>query len=87
MSKSNTPQDITVGEIVKDENNILLISIREYKGHKYCDIRRWFKNGRGHMIADRDRGITISRKSIDNSLCISRMPALLSMARRPFEDR
>ena len=62
---STASNDITVGEIVKDDNNILLISIREFHGHKYCDIRRWFKNGRGHLIPDKDRGITISRKSID----------------------
>ena len=57
-------KDITVGEIVKDENNILLISIREFHGHKYCDIRKWFRNGKGHLIAT-NSGITVSRKSID----------------------
>lgn len=53
-----------IGEIKKDDNNILRISIQEYNGHKYVDIRKWFRNGKGHMIRTK-YGITISKKSID----------------------
>ena len=52
-----------VGEIKRNDDNILRFSIKEYKGRKYCDIRVYFKNGRGHMIPTK-KGITLSRKNI-----------------------
>lgn len=57
----------TIGEISKDENNVLLFSVKEFGGHRYGDIRRYFRNYRGKMIPTQT-GITIPKKSIDDAI-------------------
>ena len=57
--------DLIIGEISKNENDVLRISVRDWKGRKYIDIRKYFRNGKGHMIPTQS-GITVGKKSIDD---------------------
>jgi hypothetical protein len=68
MPLKDGPKDVaSCGEISKDVNNILVFSVKEFKKHRYADIRRYFRNGRGIMIPTQS-GISISRRHIDDAI-------------------
>lgn len=52
-----------IGEIKKDDENVLRFAVKEYKNKEYFDIRLYFRNGRGHLFPTQ-KGITLSRKNL-----------------------
>lgn len=52
-----------IGEIKKDDENVLRFAVKEYKNKEYFDIRLYFRNGKGHLFPTQ-KGITLSKKSL-----------------------
>lgn len=52
-------------DIEKRENEIIRISIREYKGHDYVDVRQYFKGTEDDFLPTK-KGVTFSPELIDD---------------------
>ncbi len=57
-------KDIVLGEIVKNETDKIVISMKEYKGRKYIDMRTYFRGDDGNYLPTK-KGVTIAPKFID----------------------
>mgnify|MGYP001766210329 CR=1 FL=1 len=55
-----------IGEIEKGKDKII-ISIKEFKGKQYVDIRTYFTNDEGDWIPTK-KGITFSPENIDDAI-------------------
>lgn len=42
----------------------LRIGMKEYKGHRYVDIRKWYKNTQGHDSPDK-AGVTVRLNELE----------------------
>lgn len=51
-------------DIEKRENEIIRISLREYKGHDYVDVRQYFR-GEGEEFLPTKKGVTFNPELID----------------------
>lgn len=52
-------KDITLGEISKGDKEKVVVSLKEYQGHKYVDVRIHFKTDTG-MWQFTKKGITLN---------------------------
>lgn len=59
----NEKEEKIVGEIKKDDENVLRFAVKEYKNKEYFDIRTYFRTGRNHLLPTK-KGITLTRKSL-----------------------
>ena len=62
-------EGVFLGEIMKSEIDKIVISLKEYKGHKYVDVRTFFQGEDGNWIPTK-KGVTISPKFIDTLINI-----------------
>jgi len=53
-----------VHDIEKRDNEIIRISIKEYKGYEYVDIRQHYKNDDGEFLPTK-KGVTFNPELID----------------------
>ncbi len=60
---------VVLGEILKSETDKIVISLKEYKGHKYIDVRTFFQDDDGNYLPTK-KGITISPKFVDTLINI-----------------
>ncbi|MCG2722545.1 MAG: transcriptional coactivator p15/PC4 family protein [Thermodesulfovibrionales bacterium] len=72
-----------IGDIKKDDNNVIRISIQEYNGHRYIDIRKCFQNGKGHMFRTK-QGVTISKRNINLFMLHMEHAQGILMEKEPF---
>ncbi|GAN33721.1 MAG: transcriptional coactivator p15 [Candidatus Brocadia sp. AMX2] len=56
--------DTVLGEIVKSETDKIVIGLKEYRGHKYVDMRTFFQGDDGNYLPTK-KGITFSPKFIE----------------------
>lgn len=57
-------QGIKLGEILKGETEKINVSLNEYKGFKYVDIRLYFQDEEGDWHPTK-KGITVSPNKVD----------------------
>jgi hypothetical protein len=55
---------MVVGDIIRNETEILRISAEEFKGRKYVDIRVYFENDEGEWKPTK-KGVTIQPDKIE----------------------
>jgi hypothetical protein len=55
---------MVVGDIVRNETEVLRISAEEFKGRKYVDVRVYFENDEGEWKPTK-KGITIQPDKIE----------------------
>jgi len=53
-----------IGEIGRTETEVVRVSIEEYKGRKYVDVRIYFENDEGEWKPTK-KGVTIQPDKID----------------------
>ncbi len=53
-----------IGEIERNETEVVRISAEEYKGRKYVDIRIYFENDAGEWKPTK-KGVTVAPEKID----------------------
>lgn len=54
-------QDTILGEIIKSETDKIVISMKEYKGHKYVDVRTYFQGDDGSYIPTKKRNCAVAK--------------------------
>ena len=54
-----------IGEIERGETEVLRVSMEEYKGRKYLDIRIYFENDAGEWKPTK-KGVTVQTDRIDD---------------------
>jgi hypothetical protein len=42
-------EDIVVGEWLATKRDLLRVMVREFKGHTFVDIRRWYRDVEGNL--------------------------------------
>lgn len=57
-------QGVTIGEIPKKEREKIVISVKEYKGFDYLDIRTYFLNDKDEWCFTK-KGITLPPGKVD----------------------
>jgi len=53
-----------IGEIGRTETEVVRVSVEEYKGRKYLDVRIYFENDEGEWKPTK-KGVTIQPDKID----------------------
>jgi hypothetical protein len=53
-----------IGEIGRTETEVVRVSVEEYKGRKYVDVRIYFENDEGEWKPTK-KGVTIQPDKID----------------------
>lgn len=53
-----------IGEIQKNATEKIRVSISEYKGHKFIDVRVYFEDDSGEWKPTK-KGITVSKDNVD----------------------
>lgn len=56
--------DIEIGEIQKNSTNKIRVSVREYKGRQFVDVRTFFQNEVSNEYGPTKKGIAISPDKI-----------------------
>ncbi len=56
---------MNVGEIERNETEVVRVSTEEFKGRKYLDIRVYFDNGEGEWKPTK-KGVTIQPDRVDD---------------------
>jgi hypothetical protein len=63
------------GEIVKNDTDKIVVSLKEYKGRQYVDIRTWFYGEKGDCLPTK-KGVTLSQKQVSELIAVlSKIPA------------
>lgn len=68
---------------IEKKDKALRYSVRKYEGHKFLDIRVFFRNGTGQMKATKE-GITIGVKYIDEHIRLMNEASYLLKGKVPF---
>jgi hypothetical protein len=55
-----------IGEIEKGKDKII-ISVKEFKGRQYVDVRTFFANDEGEWIPTK-KGVTLSPETVDDAI-------------------
>jgi hypothetical protein len=55
-----------IGEIEKGKDRII-VSVKEFKGKQYVDVRTYFANDDGEWIPTK-KGITLSPENVDDAI-------------------
>ena len=55
---------MNIAEIDKTENERIIISVKEFKGHSYIDMRLFFLSDRKEWLPTK-KGITLNKKTIE----------------------
>lgn len=55
---------MVIGEIKKNENDVLRISLESYKGMEYIDVRIWSYDYKGNLFRTKN-GVVIGKKMIN----------------------
>ena len=53
-----------IGEIQKNSKEKIIISINEYEGHKYIDLRVYYEDNKTLDLKPTRKGIALSKKNI-----------------------
>ena len=53
-----------IGEVVKNSKEKIVISINEYEGHKYIDLRVYYEDNNTLDWKPTKKGIALSKKNI-----------------------
>lgn len=53
-----------IGEIERNETEVVRIGVEEYKGRKYVDIRTYFENDAGEWKPTK-KGVTVAPEKMD----------------------
>lgn len=64
-----TEEGVILGEIVKSETDKIVVSIKEYKGRKYVDVRTFFQGDDGSYLPTK-KGVTFSPKFVETMIGI-----------------
>lgn len=56
-----------LGEVVKNDRERIRISIEEYRGNRFCDVRVFFEDAQGEWKPTR-KGITFNRVTIGEAI-------------------
>lgn len=57
-------QGTLLGEIVKNETDKIIVSVKEYRGRKYVDVRTYFQGDDGNYLPTK-KGVTFSPKFVE----------------------
>ncbi|NUO06973.1 MAG: transcriptional coactivator p15 [Candidatus Brocadia sinica] len=57
-------EGVLLGEIIKSETDKIIISVKEYKGRKYVDVRTYFQGDDGNYLPTK-KGVTFSPKFVE----------------------
>jgi hypothetical protein len=60
-----------IGEIERNETEVVRVSAEEYKGRKYVDIRIYFANDAGEWKPTK-KGVTVSPEKMDEFMDLIR---------------
>lgn len=53
-----------IGEIQKTGNDKILVTVKEFKGKTYIDVRTHFENDEGEMIPTK-KGVSLTPENVD----------------------
>ncbi len=70
---------MVIGEIQKGTDKII-VTVKEFKGKTYVDVRTYFENDQGEMIPTK-KGISLTPENVDEII------SLLQSARKEVADK
>jgi len=59
-----------IGEVIKNSKEKILISINEYEGHKYIDLRVYYEDIKSSEYKPTKKGIALSKKNINEIITL-----------------
>lgn len=62
-------EGIILGEFLKSETDKIIVSLKEYKGRKYVDVRTYFQADDGNYLPTK-KGVTFSPKFVETLITI-----------------
>ncbi len=60
---------MVVGEIQKTGTDKIIVTIKEFKGKTYVDVRNFFENDEGEMIPTK-KGVSLTPENLDELINI-----------------
>lgn len=69
MTTAEVKEDVTLGEIQKSDKEKIVVSLKEYQGHKYLDLRIHFLTDAGQWQYTK-KGITLNPAKVKNLILL-----------------